>query len=910
LDELAAYAEEKGVRARRVPVDYASHGVDVEEIRSEIETGLAGITPLPSRVPVLSTVTGETLDTTTMGPAYWYANLRQTVRFAEAVGVAAGLGHRHWVEVSAHPVLSMAVEETVETVEAAVVTGTLRRDEGGADRLIASAAELWAGGGTVDWAAVFAGRTVERVDLPTYPFQRRRFWLEVEASDRAASSDPAERGFWAAVEREDVEALSAVVPVNGDQESWRSVLPDLAAWRRQQRESSAVASWRFAVAWRPVSLPPAGLSGRWLLVVPDGVPGWPEAVRSALIDGGAEVVPVPVAVAEVDRDGLAAQLASAAGDEPVAGVVSLLALAGQPRPGHEWVAGGVAATLALVQALEPAGIGGRLWCVTAGAVSAGRDDVIVSPGQAEVWGLGRVAALEQSARWGGVLDLPSEVDDRAAGRVAAVVAQRGEDMEDQVAVRAAGCFGRRMVPAPLAATPARQWAPRGTVLITGGTGALGMHLARWLAGKGAPHLVLTSRRGRSAPGAEELARELAGLGARVTIAACDVTDRSAVAGLVGRLDADGERITAAFHAAVGYELGALAETTVDQYATVVSAKVAGVRHLEELLDGRELDAFVVYSSIAALWGSGDHGAYAAANAHVDAWAQQRRQRGLPATAVAWGVWDAVNEYDSRDATDRPRLNQRAVRQGLPLLDPTLALAALQQVLDHDETCVAVADIEWDRFVELFLSTRPSHLLDELPQAQRPTEAEAGGSGSPLRERLAGLPPDELDRELLELVRSHAAAALGHDGPDGVEPARAFRELGFDSLTSVSLRNRLTAATGLRLPTTLVFDHPTPAALAGHLRDELQDGGATTVASVHAQLDQLGAALATVAASPAERADLTSHLQGLLSRWTATPATPAGPGGPAVEESSVADKLQGASDDEVFAFINEQLGRSR
>ncbi len=179
LDELAAYAEEQAVRNRRVPVDYASHGVDVEEIRERIETDLAGIEPRPSSVPLYSTVTGELLDTAGMDGTYWYSNLRHTVRFADAVAAVHAAGLRHWVEVSAHPVLTMAVEETVD---AATVIGTLRRDDGGADRVLAGAARLWTAGVAVDWATCFAGRTVRRVDLPTYPFQRRRFWLRPAAA--------------------------------------------------------------------------------------------------------------------------------------------------------------------------------------------------------------------------------------------------------------------------------------------------------------------------------------------------------------------------------------------------------------------------------------------------------------------------------------------------------------------------------------------------------------------------------------------------------------------------------------------------------------------------------------------------------------------------------------------------------
>ncbi|MEV7020351.1 type I polyketide synthase [Streptomyces sp. NPDC093991] len=943
LDEITARAEAAGVRARRVPVDYASHSEHVEAIEDRLLADLAPVTPRAARVPLLSTVTGEELDSTTMDAAYWYANLRRPVLFTDAVDLALEAGHTRFIEVSAHPVLTMGVQAIAEAADRPVtVVGTLRRDEDENARLIANAAGLWTRGADIDWSAAYAGRAVTRVDLPTYAFQHRRYWLDTAGAAVAGAAatsgtdgeDAVDAAFWQAVENEDLDALSAAFTgaagpatdapaptVDTDRDAWQRVLPSLVSWRRRHRELSTVDGWRYKVAWRPQPEfgTDATLSGHWLHLVPQGAEGgWFTAVPELLADRGAEVLTLAVPSGGADRHRLATlltQAAEAAGEAGLAGVVSTLALADSaPADGHPAIAEGVAATLALVQAMTDTALPARLWCLTRGAVATGFGDEVTSPVQAEVWGLARVAALELPQQWGGVLDVTQDVEERVLRRIPAVLAQREHVEEDQLAVRPGGLLARRMVPAPLPeGGPVRTWRPRGTTLITGGTGLLGGLLAHWLAENGAEHLVLTSRRGTDAPGAETLRAELEQRGARVTIAACDVTDRSALAGLVARLDAAGEDIRSVMHTAVLYELGALSETGLPEYANVIDAKITGARNLAELLGDRDLDAFVVYSSVAALWGSGDHGAYSAANAHLDAWALRERARGVPVTAVAWGIWDAVNERDSRDAAERPVLNRRAQRQGLPLIDPALAFTAFQQVLDHDEVCVAVADVEWERFTQLFTSARVTHFLDEIPQARRfltaaaEPAATADTDESALRTRLLGRPAGEQERMLLDLVRAQAGAVLGHSGPQTIEPTRAFRDIGFDSLTAVELRNRLGAATGLSLPATLVFDHPTANDVVALLRTELGlDGDTGATGDVLHELGRLEAALATTEPDTDTRMKLTQQLQALLARLTDTGAgTGTGDHG---EAPSTTD-LEAATADEIFDLIDREFGNS-
>ncbi|WP_329491094.1 SDR family oxidoreductase [Kitasatospora sp. NBC_01246] len=849
LDALGAFVkdcEADGVRVRRVQAGVASHGPQIDLVRDELAGVLAPVVPGPAAIPFYSSVTGRLMEGRELDAAYWYANLRQPVEFEAATRALLDDDHRVFVEVSPHPVLAASIQDTVESAEAtATVTGTLRRDEGGPERLLASVAGLWAAGVPVDWSAATAGG--RPVELPTYAFQRRRYWLDAEPEEEPEPGGRplADQPFWAAVEQGDIEALARALGAGPDGgaavDALAPALPLLAAWRQRQRTLSVVDGWRYVIDWQPLREPSGpALSGTWLVVVPAGDTGdpWAAEAERALAEHGARVLRIALDPA-ADRARLADRLRElAGGPEPLAGVLSLLAQAGQPHPEHPALSVGLVLTLTLVQALGDAGVAAPLWCATRGAVTVGAADPLDSPGQAALWGLGRTVALEHPDRWGGLVDLPGQPDDRARARLCGVLA--GIADEDQVAVRAGGLYARRLVrasaPAPgaevaagagaepgTAAEPAG-WRPRGTVLLTGATGAVGPYLARWLARSGAEHLVLTSRSAAGGPATDALRAELAAAGTRLTVTACNVADRSALAALVARLAADGTPVRAVVHAAAFIRLSSLDATTPAEFAEVVAAKADGARHLDEIFDRDDLDAFVLFSSVAGVWGSGDHGAYAVANAYLDALAQQRRARGLRATAVAWGLWNTPDRWGPEGPSKEAE--RRLFRQGLPLMDPEPAVAALQQVLDRDETFVALVDVAWDRFVPTFASARPRPLLDAIPEARRgrrseqPEPGHAADALARWRDRLAGRPAAEADRELLELVAGTVAAVLGHDSPEAIATGRPFRELGFESLASVDLRNRLNAATGLRLPTTVVFDHPTVRALVDRLRTEI------------------------------------------------------------------------------------------
>jgi acyl transferase domain-containing protein/acyl carrier protein len=853
-------------KSSRLVVSHAFHSPLMEPMVDDFAAVVGKLEFSEPRIAMLSPVSE---------PEYWVRQVRDAVRFADQIAELDGRGVARFLEIGPGGVLTALTRNCLLDKEILAVPA-LRAERSEVRTATSALALLYVGGVEVDWTPFLTGGG--RIALPTYPFQHRRHWLEARPAVTTQAVDPVESEFWETVERGDLGSLATALDVDTD-DRFSDVLPRLSAWRRQRRQRSAADRLRYTVTWRAMTdLPPAELSGTWLVVVPRGtVTSEPvAAVLRGLVDHGATPQIMTVTPA-ADRATLAGRLTGI----DMAGVVSLLAVA-DATPTDV-----MTSAVLLVQALTDAGIEAPLWCLTRSAVSTGAADPLRDPAQSLVWGMGLVAALEHAGMWGGLVDLPDILDERALAGLASVLT--GRTGEDQVAVRSSGVLTRRL----RRFTPngqAHSWSPQGTVLVTGGTGGLGAHVARWLARGGAQHLVLTSRRGERAPGAAELCAELEALGVQVTIAACDISDRAAVAALLNQIE-----ITAVMHAAGVSDAAMITDTTPKEIADSLSAKVNGAMHLDELLADRELDAFVMFSSISGVWGGGGQAAYAAGNAFLDALAAARRARGVTATAVAWGPWGGGGMV--ADTGDEERLGAR----GLTPLSPDLALIALQRALDENTTATVVADVDWRRFIIPFTITRPSPLLGDLddireaPVGQN-TTVDTGSVRAALRESLAEVPDGERQPILLDLVRTNVAGVLGHGSPDQVEPGRAFRELGFDSLTAIELRDGLTSATGLRLPVTLVFDHPTPDALARHLLAELLPDAADPGTSVFGELDRLESAIAMTGDDSAVRPRIRTRLQDLLARLNG------------VDETAT-DRLAAATVDDIFDLVDRELDAS-
>ncbi|MYQ67904.1 type I polyketide synthase [Streptomyces sp. SolWspMP-5a-2] len=543
----------------------------------------------------------------------------------------------------------------------------------------------------------------------------------------------------------------------------------------------------------------------------------------------------------------------------------------------------------------------RLTVVTRGATDG------TDPAAAAVWGLVRAAQAEHPDRFT-LLDLAPGAD------VGPVLAAAAASAEPQLAVRDGRLLAPRLVRATVSGATGADpetgettpvWDPTGTVLITGGTGGLGAAVARHLVDEhGVRGLLLVSRSGPEARGAAELAAALRESGADVTVAACDVGDRDAVDALLATVPAD-RPLRAVVHAAGVLDDGVVDSLTEQRLADVLRPKADAAWHLHEATEGLGLDAFVLFSSVAGTLGSAGQANYAAGNAFLDALARHRRGRGLPAVSLAWGPWTRgsgmTGELGEADIA-------RMTRAGMPPMTPEQGLALFDAVTGG----TPAPDLLPVRLDLGALRARGEvpPLFRSLIRVTGRRAAPAGGAAAAadLTARLAGLTPAEGQDVLLDLVRGQIATVLGHAGLADVEPTRAFQDLGFDSLTSVELRNRLGALIGVRLPATLLFDYPTPSELVDHLYAKVAPAPAEGTGGVLGELDRLEKAFAGAEVGAELFEQVAGRLEVLRGKWHSLRAEALAASGGAAAPQEESFDFDSASDEDMFDMLDNELGR--
>ncbi|MFC3890685.1 thioester reductase domain-containing protein [Lentzea rhizosphaerae] len=873
----------RGVRVKRLTVSHAFHSVLVEPVLAEFRAVAESVTHQRPEISLVSNVDGS--EVRELDADHWVRHVRAAVLFSTCVDTLVAAGVETFVEVGPAAALTPLVRE--------VHDGAVGAQHGGDEvvDLVTALAAVHARGVPVSWEAFFAGLGGRRVDLPTYAFQRERYWVVESVATEGLDAT-------------DHPVLDTVVPVAGRDEvvltgrvtgranPWGDRVPASALVELAVRAGDETGTPRLAglTTQSPLVLPVRGALHLQVRVGEPGPDGRPVTVHSRperhtawtlhaeglltrsssappLLDGsGVEVeadsggfvlhpallddvleavrpgaVPVEWRGVEVFAHGATKLRAAVGGDEDIVSlsltdpsgalvavvdevritvgqdtaVARLRPLDALLRP--DWIAlplsenasGGwagvvepsrvdpgecVSAVLVELQRHLAGNAADPLVVLTKGAFSVAGEPVRDVAASA-VWGLVRSAQSEHAGRV-----VLVDADERPSDALLGAVVALGEP---QVVVRGGEVFVPRLRRAPSGNGPSGRWT--GTVLVTGGTGALGSLLARHLVvTHGVRDLVLTSRAGTSAPGADAVQAELTGLGARVVVAACDVSDRDAVARLLAEHPVDG-----VLHAAGTTDDGLVADLTPERVARVFAAKADSARHLHELAG--DVTAFVLFSSLAATIGGAGQANYAAANAYLDGLAALRAAEGKPATSIAWGLWDVTSGVTGHlDDADRRRIE----RAGYPAIGPELGVAVFDAAVRDGAPVVVAAPLD-----EVALRSRPDQVpvvLREIARLPLRRAARGPGDARSLAERLEGVGAEERLGEVLKEVLAAAADVLGLNDSAAVPVTSSFPDLGFDSLLSVELRNRLGAKTGLTLPPTAVFDHPTPHALATYL----------------------------------------------------------------------------------------------
>ncbi|MEU8696046.1 SDR family NAD(P)-dependent oxidoreductase, partial [Streptomyces sp. NPDC048665] len=568
--EVAEELQAQGRRTTRLRVSHAFHSPLMEPMLDAFRHVAEGISYTAPSIPVVSNVTGRLAgDGELASPDYWVRHVREAVRFADGVAALAAEGVTCFLEIGPDGTLTALAQSCVPDDDAgdALFVPMLRKDRSEVETVVVCVAAGYTAGVFVDWTAVLGQHSTVDVDLPTYAFQRERFWPQTKRSEVVRDVE-----LWEPTEPEEARELADSLNVGED--VVQKVLAGLATRRRDRIVRAEVDGWQYRVDWQEVTLTPGvGRSGPWLVLHSAGQSAHLETITAALPEHLLLSLPD-----EPDRAELARAVVTAVPGTRLAGVGVLCDT--------------VVQALVATQATGDAEVDGPVWLVTRGAVRIDHleDDGPLRAEQAAVWGLGRVAALEHPDRWGGLVDLPEVPDEDTAGLLASALTS---SVEDQLALRDGRIHARRLRQEPARQPTDQGWKPGGKVLVTGGTGALGAHVARWLVRRGATDLVLTSRQGAGAPGADELVADLRDLGAQhVSLEACDVSDRTAVADLLSR-----HRVSAVFHAAGVPDYKPFDAVDAAHVLRVVGAKGWGAVYLDELTRGWDLSAFVVFSSV-------------------------------------------------------------------------------------------------------------------------------------------------------------------------------------------------------------------------------------------------------------------------------------------------------------------------
>ncbi|KLO40205.1 polyketide synthase [Mycobacterium nebraskense] len=829
LEQAVARLEVDGVRCDWLDTSHAFHSALLDPILDEFESSAERFNfNAPQRI-LIDNRTGAALGRSVkLDGAYWRRHARQPVEFAKSVRTLADLNCKVLLEIGPRPVLTAAaLGAWPDPATAPRAITSLRRNTADHRQIIEAVADSYVLGHVPDFDALRQAHA-QKLDLPTYPFERRQYSFR---DNREDNRDPVDQQQPMAartqairlLEDGRIEELATLLDGVGGDHQTLDVLTKLAAQHNQQRTAHSIADDRYEIRWdkstAPLSRTEVGEGSSWVVVVDDVNAVQPLVDVLSAHNHRHRVVALPLSDADTER--LADTLRAAAADDSTLCIVHVAALEAGTTPSmrsllrmQHRILGG---TRRLFSAAVAAELRSPIWVVTQGAQRVINTDT-VAPHQSCLWGFGRAASLEHPHVWGGLADLSEGTAGEWSALIDRITTPHGPAIrEDQLALRDQAVYVPRLVrrSEPPSGTPL-QLRNHATYLVTGGLGAIGLEIAGYLAAHGAGHLVLTGRRAPTEAAQRRIDALSEQHGCQIRVVAADVADAHDVARLLAGVQAELPPLAGIVHAAgeIGTTpLSALQDAEVDR---VFAGKVWGAWHLSEAATDLKLDFFISTSSIASVWGGFGQSAYGAANAFLDGLPWRLREQGILGGSVNFGPWSA----GMADAESRARLDQRGVRT----LSPADALAGLADVVAsapaHGPAQGVVARIDWARFLPLYQQAGRRAFLAELEREVPDAVPAVTTTGkTPLVERLTGAPVQQRKKLLTDYLRDVVAEVTRVDAAEIREDA-GFFDLGMDSLMAVELRRRIEQGVGKQIPATLAMDHPRLSDVADYLLDDV------------------------------------------------------------------------------------------
>ena len=816
IQKVVATLEAAGVKTKKLAVSHAFHSHLMQPMLAEFESVAQQITYSAPRLKIVSNLTGEIADETITTPEYWVNHVSKAVQFAHSMETLAQQEYKVFVEIGSQPILLGMGRRCLDADREAkaVWLPSLRRKKSDWQQILSSLSQLYVKGAKINWTGFAKDYTYQTAVLPTYPFQRQRYWVKATPHGlRSPQTDLVK------LLGDDPQKLAQQI-VASDRLSAEEVktLPKLLQIIRefQQQASTSVSQWLYQVEWRskPLQSVKSQLD-KTLLIFADRT-----GVGQSLAQLHQQCILVYAGdTYQKDDDGSwtinpnrPEDFKQLLQEIPVSNfdvlhlwsldIPTTAELNGDRLTASQML--GCGSTLYLLQALSQRDLSAKLWLVTKEAVSID-NSALSGVGQAPLWGMGKVISLEHPELWGGIIDLGTDIAPESAAQILTEIAV-GE--EDRVALRKERYVARLANSKFTSERVSIQ--SDATYLITGGLGALGLKVAQWLGSQGAKNIVLTSRRAASPEKAETL-EKIKSTGANLVVAEADVSSESEIKQLLESIQSL-PPLKGIFHAAGILDDRLLLEQDWASFERVMAAKVKGAWLLHSLTSDLPLDYFVLFSSAASLLGSPAQGNYAAANSFLDALAHYRRAQQLSGLSINWGPWSQSGMAANLASRDRNRIEAR----GMKSIPSELGMKALGSLLGQDVAQAGVLPIEWSKFLQQFPKDNIPPFLSSFADSEQQSSKEKES----FLQQLSTTALSDRQNLLVARIRSQIARIMGLDATD-IGTKVGFADLGMDSLMAVELRNYLQNILERSIPASLVFDYPNVEALAEYFIQDFE-----------------------------------------------------------------------------------------